>query len=86
MFSLLQVSFQGFLQRSILFSSRRLFGVFAFKAVAQTNIELWGGVSESKLYTPSLRLASCDLMALNVTFALVTASLVIQVVVLFLLV
>jgi hypothetical protein len=87
MFSLLQVSFQGFLQCSILFLPRvHCLSLFAFKAVAQTNIGFWGEVSESKPYTPSLRLVSCDLMALNVTFAIVTASLAIQVVVLFLLV
>jgi len=48
MFSLLQVSFQGFLQCSILGSSTNPFAVFAFKAVAVTTVWCWGGVSESK--------------------------------------
>jgi hypothetical protein len=53
MFSLLQVSFQGFLQCSILFASRHPVGVFAFKAVAETTVRGWGEVGESKLYTSS---------------------------------
>ena len=82
MFSLVQVSFQGFLQCSILFASGSLLVFFAFKAVAETDFLFWGGVSESKLYTPSFRLVGCELMALNVIFFIVTVSLIIQVAVL----
>lgn len=31
-----------------------LFSVFAFKAVAETTVWFWGGVSESKLYYAKL--------------------------------
>jgi hypothetical protein len=49
MFSLWQVSFQGFLQCSIYFSSNHHFGVFAFKSIEETYVWFWGGVSESEL-------------------------------------
>jgi hypothetical protein len=36
------------------FSLKPMLLLFAFKAVAETNVCFWGGVSESKLYTSSL--------------------------------
>jgi hypothetical protein len=88
MFSLLQVSLQGFLQCSIFFPQDTLFSILAFKSVAETTVWCWGGVSESKLYTLSFLLVGVELMSLlNNPIALtITTSLIIQIIVLFLLI
>jgi hypothetical protein len=89
MFSLLQVSFQGFLQCSILFPQNNLFNVFAFKAVAETAVCCWGGVSESK--TLIQLVSDCYVVTFmslldNPVALIITASLIIQIIVLFLLI
>jgi uncharacterized membrane protein YozB (DUF420 family) len=88
MFSLLQVSLQGFLQCSIFLPQNTLYNIFAFKSVAETTVWCWGGVSESKLYTHSLLLVGVALMSLlnNPVALIMTASLIIQIIVLFLLI
>ena len=79
MFSLWQMSFHGFLQCSIFFPHTH-FDVFAFKAVAETYFWFRGGVSESKTYRASFRLVTCELIVFKLIFAIVTASLLIQLV------
>jgi hypothetical protein len=57
MFSLLQVSFQGFLQCSMLFSSRHRVAFFAFKTVAGAIVWCRGGVGESEYLYAKLIIA-----------------------------
>ncbi len=59
MFSLLQVSFQGFLQCSMVFSSGWGLAFFAFKPRGEATDRERGGVSESeKIYTVSALISS----------------------------
>lgn len=63
-----------------------LFNVLAFKTVAQTNVQRWGGIGESRTFT--LPFGSVDMAATvglkNPVGSIFTNSLTIQIIVLFL--
>ncbi len=86
MFSLWQVSFHGFLQCSIFFPHTPLLVFLLLRQLQKHTFGSGEGSVKVKLYTASFRLVTCELMVFNLIFAIVTASLLIQLAVLSLLI
>ena len=86
MFSLWQVSFHGFLQCSIFFPHTPLLVFLLLRQLQKHTFGSGEGSVKVKLYTASFRLVFCELMVFYLIFAIVTASLLIQLAVLSLLI